>query len=534
MTRRILSLSALVLLSMAAACSRDPVKASREYVASGDAYVANKQLNQAIIQYANAAKAKPDWAEAHYKLAKAYRDSAEPVKAYASYARAADLDPSNVDAQIQAGTLLLIGGEFDQARTRAELALKADEKSAPAHILLGNALAGMNDTARAVKQIEEAISLDPASAPAWTALGAVRFIGGNRESSGEAFRKAVELAPASVDAHMALANYEWASGKTEDAERTLLKALSLDGTSPSAHRALALLYVTTRRAAQAEPHFKALVEQPGGRLALADYYIGMGHRDAALAELKAIEAGDDKADSRAARLRIASLEYNAGRTAEAHQILDQLLKERPRNEEARIVKARLLLREGKPDDAAGHAVEAVKADSSSQAAHYTLGLISLARRDFEAAEKSFQEVIRLNPRAAAAQTQLARLQLARGETAGAVNAAQVAARDRPDDPEAAGTALEKPQGRWGSAARREGACDSPCPAARGRAAPRRDGLACVAKASAGGRARIIREGAEHRAGPSRCPCRCGQRGCCGSKTGAGAGAAGRVACEIAR
>lgn len=434
--RRVM-LAAAVAALLASGCSRDPQVKAQKYVASGDAYLAKQQLNQALIEYKRAVQAKPDWAEAHYMLAKAYDAQGDPANAYREYTRTGDLDPSNIDAQVHAGTLLLAAGEFEAARTRAELAVKSAPDSAPANILLGNALAGLNETGKAVKQIEQAISLDPSYAPAWTALGAVQFLGGTRERAGDAFRKAVELAPRSVDARLALANYQWASGDTASAEHTLQEALAVDSKSTGIHRALALLYLSTRRAPQAEPHFKALASEPGGQLALADYYTGVDDRDRAMSVLHAVEAGADKSDARAARLRIAALEYGAGRQAEAHRILDDVIREKPKYEEARIAKARMLLIDGKADEAAAEAQAAVKLASGSVAAQYTLGLTAIARQDNAAAEQAFQTVLKLNPRAAAARLQLARLQLARGETAGALQAAEEVSRQRPDDVEAA-------------------------------------------------------------------------------------------------
>ena len=435
MSRRFAAV-ALVALALAS-CSRDPQKQAEKYVASGDAYVARKQFNQAAIEYKNAVKAKPERADIHYKLAKVYEAQADPGKAYQEYARTADLEPSNLDAQLQAGMLLLSAGEFEAARTRAELALKAAPDSAPANILLGNALSGLNEPAKAIKQIEQALSLDPSYAPAWTALGAAQFLSGTRERAGEAFAKAVTLAPRSMEARLALANYEWARGDMAAAEQTLQAALSIDPGSSAIHRALALLYLSTRRAPQAEAHFKALASEPGGQLALADYYAGIGNRDAAMAVLHILQKGDDKSDSRAARLRIAGLDYAAGRKTEAHAMLDDVLREKPRNEEARIAKARMLLVDGKPDEAAAQAKEAVKAAAGSPAAQYTLGLTALARNDAATAEQAFENVLKLNPRAAAAKLQLARLHLARGETAGALQAAEEVSREQPDDLEAA-------------------------------------------------------------------------------------------------
>lgn len=425
------------LLLASGACSRDPQVKAKKYVASGDAYTEKHQTNQALIEYKRAVQAKPDWPEAHYKLAKTYDLQGDAANAYREYARTGDLNPSNIDAQVKAGTLLLAAGEFDAARTRAELALKVAPESAPANILLGNALAGLNETGRAVKQIEQAISLDPAYAPAWTALGAVQFLGGNRERAGEAFNKAVELAPKSVDARLSLANFQWASGDVASAERTLKTALAIDEKNSGVHRALALLYLSTNRAPEAESHFQALAAEPGGKLALADYYTGMNQRDQAMKVLHEVESGSDKSDARAAKLRIAAIEYSGGNKNEAYKIVDAVLHDKPKYEEARIAKSRMLLIDGKPDDAAKEAQEAVKVASGSPAAQYTLGLTAMARRDYTAAETAFEDVLKLNPRAAAARLQLARLQLARGEATGALESAEEVAQQRPDDVDAA-------------------------------------------------------------------------------------------------
>jgi len=312
-----LAASIAVVLLAASACTRDPQVKAQKYVASGDAYLAKHENNRALIEYKRAVQAMPEWADAHYKLAKVYELEGDAPNAYHEYARTGDLDLANTDAQVKAGLLLLAAGEFEAARTRAELALKAAPDSAPANILLGNALAGLNETDKAVKQIEQAISLDPSYAPAWTALGAVQFRAGTRDDAANAFQKAVDLAPRSVEARLALANFQWASGDLSTAERTLKTALSIDPNNTEIHRTLALLYLSARRVADAEPHFKALASEPGGQIALADYYTGAGDREKALTVLHAVESGSDKNEARAATLRISALEYSTGRKTEA-------------------------------------------------------------------------------------------------------------------------------------------------------------------------------------------------------------------------
>jgi hypothetical protein len=54
------------------ACSRDPEVAKREFVASGDALVADKKYREAIVQYLNAVRLDAGYSEARFKLATAY------------------------------------------------------------------------------------------------------------------------------------------------------------------------------------------------------------------------------------------------------------------------------------------------------------------------------------------------------------------------------------------------------------------------------------------------------------------------------
>jgi Tfp pilus assembly protein PilF len=419
-------------------CSVDPIARARKYVEQGDAYMARGQFKEAVLEYGNAVKVRADWAEAYYKRARAYASLNDPSHAYQAYSRAADLDPSNVDAQLQAGSLLLAAGEYEAARSRAQAALQKESKNPRAHILLGNALAGLKEIPRALREIEDAIALDPSYAPAWTALGAVRLRNGSAREAAAAFQRAVVLDPASIDARLSLANYQWAAGDVRAAERTLQDGLALDPNNELAHRALALLYVATRRPLEAEPHFKALAQRSDpGRVALADFYVQLDRPDEAIAVLHIVEKSQDAAVARAARLRLAGIEYTHGRKSDGYRIVDALIKEKPHQIDARLAKARMLLGDGNPGQAAAQIGEALKRDSGSAEAHYLAGLAALAQKRTEEAELSFEQVTTLNPRAGVAHLQLARLRLGRGDMTRALVAAERAASLQPDDVEAA-------------------------------------------------------------------------------------------------
>jgi tetratricopeptide (TPR) repeat protein len=418
------------------ACSADPVAKAERFVASGDRYLSNGQLNEAVIEYARAIQARPEWAGAHYKQAETYLALSDPSKAYASFSRAASLDPTNAHGHIQAGALLLSAGQFDEARTRAQQALEIQSQNAAAYTLLGNALAGLRQPDRALEQIEQALALDPSYAPAWTAMGIVKAGKGPSSEASEAFARAVVLAPASVPARLALAQYQWATGDPQKAEQTLKATLEFAPNDHAVHRVISLLYMTTGRALEAEPHLTALARDPTGRLALADYYLALNRPDDARPLLEELAGEKNKALALAARLRIAGTDYAAGRKADAYRTVDALIAEQPKEADVKLAKARLLLADGDPTQASKYAREALQTNHDSAQAHYTMGLAALASHKLDDAESAFRHVIRINPRAAVAELQLARLHLAKGEPTAAVTASQRAVQLEPRDPTA--------------------------------------------------------------------------------------------------
>jgi tetratricopeptide (TPR) repeat protein len=105
-----------------------------------------------------------------------------------------------------------------------------------------------------------------------------------------------------------------------------------------------------------------------------------------------------------------------------------------KNTQALLVKARFLVSENKLDDALPLARQAVAADASNAESHYLVGSILSAKGDVEGAVAAMHEVIRVNPRATAAQLQLARLELQRGGAASSVQYAEQAVSSAPGDP----------------------------------------------------------------------------------------------------
>jgi len=236
---------------------------------------------------------------------------------------------------------------------------------------------------------------------------------------------------------MAYANYLWAANRRDEAERELMAALALEPGNLLAHRALVAFYMASGRAPEAEPHMKALAESDKTasaplKLALADYYLAINRTDDGMKVLEEVSQG--KQAFAAAATRMAAVEYVKKGAAEGNRRIDEVLAKDPKNVPALIVKTRFLLSEKKLDAALQESKAAVDADPTSIQAHFLRGMIFRARGEPDQAIASFNEVLKLNPQAVAAQLQLSELNLSKGARGPALQLAQDAAKQLPKDP----------------------------------------------------------------------------------------------------
>ncbi|HET7154374.1 MAG TPA: tetratricopeptide repeat protein [Hyphomicrobiaceae bacterium] len=327
----------------------------------------------------------------------------------------------------------LLGRQFDDARSTAEKVLQQDPSNVRALVLRANAIAGLKNPNDAVKDLEEAIKLDPTGSELYTNLGGIELQRNRLADAEAAFKKAAAIAPTSVAAQLALGHFYLSTNRLAEAEQAFKRATELEPLDSIANRSLAIFYLATRRRADAEAPLQALAKTDKGvqaRLTLADYYLLGGKTEQGTRILTALAS--EREGKVPATVRLAAIQYNAGKRAEAHQMIDGLLAADARNAQVLIAKAKFLLGEGRSDEALARAKDAVAADSNSVPAFYLIGKIELAKQHHAEASEAFTQVLRLNPRAVMAQLELSRLKLAGGDVAGAVQSAELAVRNAPN------------------------------------------------------------------------------------------------------
>ena len=407
---------ALLSVLALAGCSKDPEVAKREYVQSGDAYVAQKKLREAVVEYRNAVQQDPRFGEARLKLAQTYLELGDIGNSFREYVRAADLMPADVDAQVRVGEMLLVARQFEDAKARAEKALATRPVHVPALILRANALAGLNKIDDAVIEVEQAIRADPDRSESYANLGMMQLIRGDRTLAEAAFKKAVDTNPKSGAARMALANFYAVSGKRDEAEAQFKAALDVDPKDLLANRALAYFYVASGRAPLAEAHLKVVADvapNQAGRLILADYYIAMRRLDDARKLLEHVSSTEHESFA-TAKLRLAALGVITGNQASAMRLVDDVLAKHSTHTEALIAKAELLARAGKTDESLAAARSAVSSNSQSARAQFALGKALVLKREEAEAIMAFNQALQLNPRLADPELELAKIHLGNG------------------------------------------------------------------------------------------------------------------------
>jgi putative PEP-CTERM system TPR-repeat lipoprotein len=411
-----------------------------EHLQRGNQDVEQSHLQEAVIEYRLALQADPKRGDIRLKLADTYLRLKDGGAALQEYARAADLLPNDAAAQLKSGSILLMAGRFDDAKARANKVLALDPKSADGQVLMGNAMAGLKDLDGAIADYQEAITLNPTREQAYANLGAIQFSRGQRTEAEATFRKAVAAAPTSVPARMALANFLWSSGRAPEAEQSLKDALALDPTNISANRALGIFYVASNRAKEAEPYFQAIAaasKSTQATLSLADYYAIVQRFDDARKILTTLALTPDVYAT--ATTRLAAIDATQGQRAQALAKLREVLDKYPKDASARLLTARLLVVDGKREEALANANLVVTQDPNAPAAaegYFLIGRIQTSLDRPQEAIKAYAEVLKRQPQPVAADLALASLHLSGGSLDKATTYTQQALAIQPKSPQA--------------------------------------------------------------------------------------------------
>lgn len=405
---------AMLVACLLSACSKDPQKAKLKYFAKGQQYMKKGQYGDASIEFRNALRLDPRFVDAYYQLAQADLAQKDWRSAYTSLEKTIELDPGRLDARLDRGRLYLAARQFDKAEDEANAILQREPKNVGAYQILGDAFIGQQQSDRALQAFSKITELLPNDASSYLNLALVEISLRRFKDADEHLRKAIATDPKSWQAKVDLANLYRLQDKPSDATEVLQAGIQDDPDASELYVDLANMLSSSGKPADATGVLDKLRNQmpksPQAAIAIGGYYAERGDVDKALVEYQrglSMSPGNLDIEKRMEELFLIS-----SRTEEASKLDAELTKQAPKDATVSVDHGRLLLAQGKQQDALIALQNAVKTAPDSAGAHYYLGLAYWQTDSLGQANGEFQEALRVSPGFPLALRDLAQLSLA--------------------------------------------------------------------------------------------------------------------------
>jgi tetratricopeptide (TPR) repeat protein len=425
-------LAALTLVS----CSRDPNVAKKRYLENGNRYFARGKFKEASIMYRNALQKDQRYGPAYYHLALTDLKLARIPNALGELRRAIELipkdQPEHLDAEVRLAEIYVAFTRENQFLTEVDGIIKdllqRDANSYDGHRLSadldfvraqtslhdGHADQAQKLLVDAIAEYRKAISIKPPGTAIRIQLA--RALAGDRQfaEAEQIYRQLIDQDKTLIQAYNELYRLDLAQGKTADAEQILKAGAANNPKQLAFLLSLASHYSALKR----HDDMVATLNQIKGHakdferayLVVGDFYFRNGDLTEALNQYKEGIAADPKQKTTYQKRMIEILMRQNKRT-EAADINSAILKDNPKDTDARGLQATLLLDRGEVQKAISELQSVVNAAQDNFVARFNLGRAHVARGEWEQARQQFTEAIHLRPDYLPARLALAQLQV---------------------------------------------------------------------------------------------------------------------------
>jgi len=330
---------------------------------------ARGDLAAAIAKYEALLRAAPRLAAAYNNLGALYLRTGEYRKAAATLEKGLEIDPRMSSASALLGVSLYELGDYAAARGRLEAALRGNPKDGHAELFLVNDLIKLGELNAALGHLQQLAAREPRNQEIWYLLGKVHM-----KLSEQALAKLNQIDPDSVWVHQI-------SGEVMESMKNYDGAL-----------------LEYKKAVERAPR------QPGVHYLLGNAYWSMANWSEAAREFEAELANDPANCSAQWKIANAMLEQHVDPQA-ALASVDRALSICPGLAQARVDRARALMRMDRNEEAVADLRTAEKAAPEEASIHFLLGqaLRSLGRMAESKAELDLFTKLEESARASTAQ-----------------------------------------------------------------------------------------------------------------------------------
>lgn len=432
-----------------AACS-GPEERKIRYLEKGQSYFAERNYEKARVEFRNALQIDPQDATARYNIGRVAEKLNDPREAVAQYRAAVDADPKLTQPRAALGRLLLLGGLPDKAMELAEPGLAQEPTNAQLLTVRGAAKAQLGDVPGAFEDAEAALKGAPDDEYAIALLASLYRQNARSDRAIEVVRAGLERLPESVDLHIVLAELELSHERRDEAQAQLQKVVELQPRELAHRFRLARFHLLgkDKDAAAAErvlrDAVKAVPESVEAKVALVDLIAAHTGVEEAQTELKAFAAQEDdgaklqlalarfheahrqpdqaqavyravieregvRPDGLVARNRLAALLFLKNQTDAGTQLIEEVLKENPRDNDALVLRGNLALSRGDAAAAIADLRAVLRDQPNAVTVMRALARAHLQNNEIALAEETLRAAAQSNPGERAVRLELAQL-----------------------------------------------------------------------------------------------------------------------------
>jgi Tfp pilus assembly protein PilF len=409
----------------------------QSHLEKGRGLLEQGKLDTAGVEVRNAMQIDPKNSEATFVAGLIIEKGGEDFRrAFQHFVRAAELDENNVAARARVGRYYLLGGDIPKAEeTLAEitklapdaletrnlkaavLAAKKDIPGAiaeatailnkdPGQVETANFLAGLymatQSPEQAVGVLEKAIAATPKNTALRIVRAAIATRANDRESAEKQLREVIVLEPARTEHRNNLAAFHARGKELDKAEAVLRDSIAADKKDVKRRLALLEFNSTFRSMELAEKEARIQVAEDGRayelQFQLARFLRANGKADEAIKVYRGVIERDKlQPNGIRARVELAGMQLAAGQRDEAQKLVEEVLKENSRDNQALLMRAQFAVDRGDPVSAITDLRAVLRDQPDSPAIVGALARVHMINKEPELARDTIGRAVEMFP-----------------------------------------------------------------------------------------------------------------------------------------
>jgi uncharacterized protein (TIGR02996 family) len=442
------------------------------HMAKGNEFFAAGNYEKARIEFRNALQILPNDAEGRYQYGRAQERLGKIREAAGMYQGAIDSDTNHAGARAALGRVYVFAGapqkalelvepaiakhpqdaelltvraaarsqlkQDDAALADAEQAVKLAPTSQNAVALLASLYRQRNDAPRAIALLKDAVAQSPKATELRQVLWMLYLSTGDKAGAESEMRAVVAANPDDLKARYQLAIFLTGEKRIDDADKELLAAINAQPDSDEAKLVYADFLANQREPARGVTALQQFIaKNPDDydlALGLGALQQRTGKTDAAVAVYqKVIADAGKKPQALIARNRIAAVYLAQHKTEEAKKLVQEVLAENPRDNDALLLRGNLALSGNDPAAAIGDLRAVLRDQPEAVGVLRTLARAHVANNEPALAEEALQRAVALAPTDADVRLELAQFLAQNGKSEQAVPLVEQTVRDNPNN-----------------------------------------------------------------------------------------------------